>query len=116
MQQNYLVRPTAPELEPTKVRLSLKLEMPTIKIEHVRGDLKISEFANTIVREKDVIRYMRLIFKNASSTNGILSMHVNEPFEVISMQTVGSQKDTSDVVVVDGGGCVEVFMKLLFEA
>lgn len=107
------MRAVGSKLGPTEVKMILNIDMPLLKLEHVRGDLTIRAFANYIIKNKHATYRMRLIFKNISRASAVLSMHINEPFQVQCLKTLEAVEGLyTDASVVHSGSCVEVSNKM----
>lgn len=107
--QNVYYRPSDLHLAPAKMKLTANLNLPILELELLKGDQKISVYANDVL-EANKIKFKKMFtFRNNSLTPITVYMHTMAPFRVVSLVTAQLKSENKfKTALVCPGHVVEV--------
>lgn len=108
---NLFARNAEKDIKPLKISLHANLELPAFDFKYIRGSTEATLDVNHVLNKEKVKFYLRIVFKNTSKNNLTVQMEIDEPFKIVSMKSLATDK-TNDTnikkALVSSETCMEV--------
>ncbi|CAH0555235.1 unnamed protein product [Brassicogethes aeneus] len=111
MKLNFYYRKSGKHLRNIKIDVLATIELPTFKLDYLYGDTKLQFFVNDIIYEDKSHIDFRLVFQNNNCSAINTTLHIMEPFDVISVSTSDGVEGKDTIFVNPGKTLIVCYLQ-----